>query len=130
MDETEARQMYQEHILDLYQHPHNFGILKDATHHHKGNNPLCGDEVEMQVQIHDGKIAQIKFKGKGCAISMAAASLLTDHAKGKTINEIKALTKDDILAMMHIPIGPVRIKCALLSLETLHKTLPSKGEQQ
>ena len=126
MDDPLARMMYQEHILDLYQHPHNFGNLKDATHKHQEHNPLCGDEVTMQIIIKDGKVEQIKFIGKGCAISMAAASMLTDKVKGKQISEIMKLKKEDIMEMMLVPLGPVRLKCALLSLETLQKAVQSK----
>ena len=127
MDDHLARQMYQEHILDLYQNPHNFGSLKGATHVHKENNPLCGDEIEIQVIIKNDAVEQVKFIGKGCAISMAASSMLTDLVKGKTVKEIMKLGKEDILTMMNIPIGPVRIKCALLSLETLQKTIAKNG---
>lgn len=126
MDDHMARMMYQEHILDLYQHPHNFGSLKTATHKHTENNPLCGDEVTIQVEMSNSKIEQIKFLGKGCAISMASASMLTDKVKGKEVSEVMKLKKEDILEMMHIPIGPVRLKCALLSLETLQKAVQRK----
>ena len=123
MDDEVARMMYQEHILDLYQHPHNFGNLKDATHKHHEHNPLCGDEVTMQVILKNNKVDQVKFQGKGCAISMASASMLTDKIKGKSVQEIMKLKKEDITEMLNIPLGPVRLKCALLSLETLQKAV-------
>ncbi|MBS3142820.1 SUF system NifU family Fe-S cluster assembly protein [Candidatus Woesearchaeota archaeon] len=119
----EAHEMYREHILDLYKHPHNFGTLKAATNTHREFNPLCGDDVTMDVIVEDGKIRDIKFHGKGCAISMAAASLVTDAVKGKPIAEVKRMSKEDLLNLLHIPVGPVRLKCALLALDTLHKSI-------
>ncbi len=119
----EAHEMYREHILDLYKHPHNFGMLKDATNAHREFNPLCGDDVTIEVIVKDGMIQDIKFHGKGCAISMAAASLVTDAVKGKPIAEVKRMSKEDLLNLLHIPVGPVRLKCALLALDTLHKSI-------
>jgi len=122
MDET-AHEMYKEHILDHYQHPHNFGKLEGATHAHREFNPLCGDDLTIELIIKNGKVETVKFHGRGCAISMASASLLTDHIKQMTHNEIMSLGREDVLKLLHIPVGPVRLKCALLPLETLHKTL-------
>ena len=118
-----SHSMYKEHILDLYKNPRNFGELANPTNSHHGNNPLCGDEITIQLIIKDDKIVDVKFKGVGCAISIASASLLTDHIKNMNVETIKNLTKDDILDLMHIPISPIRLKCALLSLETLHKSI-------
>jgi nitrogen fixation protein NifU and related proteins len=121
MDDQLAREMYKEHILDHYKHPHNFGNLDNPTNEDTESNPLCGDEITIQLILKDNKVEDIKFKGKGCAISMAAASLLTDKVKEMTVDQIKELKKEEILEMLMIPIGPVRIKCALISLETLRK---------
>ena len=117
--------MYMENILDQYKHPRNFGILEHATHKHKENNPLCGDEIEVMLIIKNGKVEDVKFMGKGCAISMASASMLTQEIKGKSIEEVKKMTPDHILDMLGIPVGPVRLKCALLSLEVVHKCVYS-----
>ncbi len=118
-----AEEMYREHILELYKHPENFGILKNATKTYTLNNPLCGDEITMQVIIQDNNVKDVKFLGKGCAISMASASLLTDKVKGMNVKDVVKLTKDDVTKMLEIPLSPVRLKCALLSLETLQKTI-------
>ena len=115
--------LYTENILDLYKNPRNKGILKNPTHEFFKNNPLCGDEVTLQFIIRDGKVTDIKFNGVGCAISMASASILTDKIKNLTITEIKKITKDDILDILHIPISPARLKCALLSLDVLRGAL-------
>ena len=117
------REMYQEHILDAYKHPSNFGKLEGRTNEHKSYNPLCGDDITIQLIIKDGKIEDVKFEGKGCAISMASASFLTDAIKGKSVKEVKAMKKEDILEMLQIPIGPVRLKCALLPLEAVHEAI-------
>jgi nitrogen fixation protein NifU and related proteins len=126
MDEQLARAMYQEHILDHYKNPHNFGHLDKATHRLRGNNPLCGDDLTLEFVIKNEVIEAVKFEGVGCAISMASASLLTDRLKGMKVAEAMQLRKEDILEMLQIPIGPVRLKCALLSLETAQKAIQSK----
>lgn len=123
MEDYAAASMYREHILDLFKNPHNFGNLDNKTHEHFGNNPLCGDEIKIELQIEEDKVKDIKFSGKGCAISMASASLLTDKVKGMPVQETLKMTKDDILELMMIPIGPVRLKCALLCLDTLKEAL-------
>ena len=115
--------MYREHILDLYKNPQNFGELKGATQKHREFNPLCGDDIEMQVVISKGQVKDVKFKGHGCALSIASSSLITEKAKGMKLEEVMKLTKEDVLELMGIPMGPVRIKCALLPLEALHKTV-------
>ncbi len=115
--------LYTENILDLYKNPRNKGILKNPTHEFFKNNPLCGDEVALQFIVEDGKVTNIKFNGVGCAISMASASMLTDKIKNLTMTEIKKITKDDILDMLHIPISLARLKCALLPLDVLRGAL-------
>src|SRR3972149_118445 len=104
--------MYTEVILDYYRHPRNYGKLEDANASARDLNPLCGDEIEIYAKIEDGKIKDIKFHGKGCAISQAATSMLTERLKGKDIQEIKEIGKPEILEMLGIEISAVRIKCA------------------
>lgn len=113
--------IYRELILDYYRNPRNYGKLDPHDIEFRDSNPLCGDEVEMQIQVsQDGKIADIKFTGKGCAISQASASMLTELAKGKPLEWVKTLSKEDILKMLGTSeLGPARIKCALLSMKVL-----------
>jgi nitrogen fixation NifU-like protein len=111
--------IYKDIILDYYRHPRNFGDLSDPDVRAKDSNPLCGDVIEMQLRIKDGKVDDLRFKGRGCAISQASASMLTELAKGKTLDEIKALGKEDVLSMLGIDPGPTRIKCALLGLKVI-----------
>ena len=111
--------MYQEIILDHYRHPHNKGEMKDSTVRTFDTNPLCGDAITIYLKIKHNKIEDVKFMGTGCAISLASASMLTDEIKGKTLDEVRKLTKDDILKFLGIEISAVRLKCALLSLKVL-----------
>ena len=111
--------IYKDIILDYYRHPRNFGDLPDPDVRAKDSNPLCGDVIEMQLKIKDGRIDDLRFKGRGCAISQASASMLTELVKGKTLEEVKLLVKDDVLNMLGIDPGPTRIKCALLGLKVV-----------
>ena len=112
--------MYQENILDHFKNPRNFGKIENASVHHHEYNPLCGDEIELYLLIDDNKkIVDVKFNGHGCAISQASASMLTEQIKGKNLEGLKKMTKENILEMLGIPLSPVRLKCALLSLDTL-----------
>ena len=112
--------IYQENIIDHYKNPRNFGKIENASVHHHEKNPLCGDELGIFLVIDkNNKIADVKFNGHGCAISQASASMLTEEIKGKSIHELSLMTKENILKMLGIPISPVRLKCALLSLDTL-----------
>jgi len=115
--------MYQENILDHYKNPHNHGEIKNPTVHHHEYNPLCGDEIDLFIIFENNKLKEIKFIGKGCAIRKSSASMLTDEIKGKSIEELKKLTKETILEMLGIEISPVRLKCALLSLDTLKNSI-------
>ena len=108
--------MYRENILDHYKHPHNQGTIKDAEINHTENNPLCGDVITISLKLKNNKIEDVRFIGRGCAISQAAASMLTDEIKGKTLKEAKNLQREDIVAMLGIEIGVVRTKCATLGL--------------
>ncbi|MGD0145726.1 MAG: Fe-S cluster assembly sulfur transfer protein SufU [Nitrososphaerales archaeon] len=116
-----ASDIYKELILDYYRNPRNFGKLDQFDISAHDTNPLCGDEIDIQIKVGDGnKIEQIKFFGKGCAISQASASMLTELAKGKDLTWTKQLAKEDILKMLGNPdLGPSRIKCALLGMKVL-----------
>jgi nitrogen fixation NifU-like protein len=113
--------IYKEIILDYYRHPRNFGKLEKFDIAAHDSNPLCGDEIEMQLSVSgDGKIDSIRYYGKGCAISQASASMLTELAKGKPLEWVKQLSKEDILGMLGNPeLGPSRVKCALLGMKVL-----------
>ena len=115
--------LYRDYILEHYRRPHNFGVLDHPTASHEGANPLCGDRITLQVRVHDGKIDAVGFTGRGCAISQASASLLTDEIKGKSIDAAAHIGSSDILELLGIEISPARLKCALLSLETLQLAL-------
>ena len=116
-------EIYKEHILDLYKNPHNKGNLKNPTYEFSKNNPICGDEIKIQIVTEKDKIKDIRFSGEGCAISQASASMLTDKIKNMPLKKIKNLNKDDILEMLKIPISYTRIKCALLPLDAINGAL-------
>ena len=111
--------MYRDYILDHYKNPRNSGELPGATHTYHDSNPLCGDELTMQLRISDGHVDDVRFSGKGCAISQASASILTDEVKGKTLDELKAIDREHVLENLGITLTPARLKCALLSLKAL-----------
>ncbi|MBI4148050.1 SUF system NifU family Fe-S cluster assembly protein [Candidatus Woesearchaeota archaeon] len=117
---TEEEEIYKENILDHYKHPRNTGTLPECTVHHHEHNPLCGDRIEIFLTFTDETCTDAKFVGQGCAISQASMSMLSEQLKGKTVDDIKRITSDDILSLLGIPVGIVRIKCALLSLKTVH----------
>ena len=114
-------ELYREEIMDHYNNPRNFGKLAGANVKYKDHNPVCGDEVEMQLKLDGSQVVDAMFNGKGCAISQAAASMLTEEIKGKSLKDAVAMTKDDMLKIIRINPGPVRIKCALLALRALQK---------
>ena len=112
--------IYREIILDYYRNPRNFGKIENPDIAMRDSNPLCGDELEMHINIKDNKVSDVKFTGKGCAISQASASMLTELIMGKDFEYVKKLAKEDILDNLGLPdLGPARIKCALLSLKVL-----------
>lgn len=112
--------LYRDYILDHYKNPRNFGELEGATHHYHDTNPLCGDEITMFLLVGgDGRVNDVHFTGRGCAISQASASILTDEVKGKTLDELKGIDRERVLSNLGITISPARVKCALLSLKTL-----------
>jgi nitrogen fixation NifU-like protein len=111
--------LYRDYILEHYRRPHNFGVIEDPSASHEGANPLCGDRITMMLGVRDGVVERVGFTGRGCAISQASASLLTDEIKGKPLSQVAALSGDDVLELLGIDISPARLKCAMLSLETL-----------
>lgn len=115
--------MYQEEILEHYRHPHHHGTLEHPTHVQAEHNPLCGDKLTFYLDVHDGIIRDISFEGQGCAISQAAASMLTDEVIGKPVTEIQRLQKEHVIDMLGIELGPTRLKCALLSLQGITRAL-------
>ena len=115
--------MYREIILEHYKHPQNSGVLDKPCIHHKETNPLCGDEFDVYVRIIDDKIAAIAFTGKGCAISTASASLLTEKIKGMSVTDVRALTSDQVVENLGIEINPARMKCATLILKAIQNTV-------
>ena len=117
--------LYREVILDHYKNPRGHGVLDDADAEAEGMNPLCGDEVTIYVAFgEDGDtIEDVKFSGRGCAISQAATSMLTEMVKGRSASEVATLPKDELLEEIGIPLTPIRLKCALLGLGTLKVAL-------
>lgn len=113
--------LYKDLIIDHYQNPRNFGDLENPTIKKRLENALCGDMVEMAAIVMDGKIKDIKFKGIGCAISIATSSMLTEKVKGMDLDMVEKINEDDILKMLGITLMPNRMKCALLPLEVLHE---------
>jgi nitrogen fixation NifU-like protein len=112
--------IYREIILDYYRNPRNYGKIENPDISKRDSNPLCGDELEMHINLKDNKVSDVKFTGKGCAISQASASMLTELIMGKDFEYVKKLTKEEILENLGLPdLGPARIKCALLSLKVL-----------
>ena len=122
---SEFDQLYREVILDHYRNPRGHGVMDDADAQAEGQNPLCGDEVSIFVSFADDNetIDDVKFSGRGCAISQAATSMLTEMVKGRSASEIATLPKDDLLDEIGIPLTPIRLKCALLGLGVLKVAL-------
>jgi nitrogen fixation NifU-like protein len=119
--------LYRDYILEHYRRPHNFGPIEDASAQFEGSNPLCGDRITMQLRVRDGLVEAVGFTGRGCAISQASASLLTDEIKGKPLTQVEAIRADDLLELLGIEISPARLKCAMLSHDTLHRVLDELG---
>jgi nitrogen fixation NifU-like protein len=115
--------LYRDYILEHYRRPHNFGVLESPSATYEGANPLCGDRITMQLGIRDGRVAEVAFTGRGCAISQASASLLTDEVRGMPVERAIAFRADELLDLLGIEISPARLKCAMLSLETLEHAL-------
>jgi nitrogen fixation protein NifU and related proteins len=112
--------LYRELIIDRYKNPHFKGSLDPHDISFEDDNPLCGDHIRIDLRVdEDNRVSEVAFDGHGCAISQASADLLSEHVLGKTLDEVKRINKQDILDMLGIELGPVRLKCALLSLKVL-----------
>ena len=118
-------QLYREIILDHYKNPRGHGVMENADASAEGQNPLCGDEVSIYVAFgSDGEtIDEVMFSGRGCAISQAATSMLTEMVKGRTASDVAVMPKEQLLDELGIPLTPVRLKCAILGLTTLKLAL-------
>ncbi len=110
---------YRDYILDHYRNPRNFGTLERADVEAEDLNPLCGDQIRMQLKVDQGVVTDVKFSGKGCAISQASASMLTERIKGMKLADVAKLSKDVVLEDVGIGISPTRMKCAMLGLRVL-----------
>ena len=117
--------LYREVILDHYKNPRGHGVMEDADADAEGMNPLCGDEVTIYVRFGEDSdtIDEVKFSGRGCAISQAATSMLTEMVQGKKASDVAVLDKDELLEEIGIPLTPIRLKCAMLGLTTLKVAL-------
>jgi nitrogen fixation NifU-like protein len=115
--------LYRENILDHYGNPRNEGMLEDADISHERQNPVCGDVVRLDIKLEDGKVKEVRFRGQGCVISMASASMFTEKIKGKTISELQELDEEDIFDMLGIELGPSRFHCGVLPLRVLEEAL-------
>ncbi|MCO8242731.1 MULTISPECIES: iron-sulfur cluster assembly scaffold protein [unclassified Haladaptatus] len=109
--------MYRQQILDHYRNPRNYGELEDAQFSHEGVNPSCGDELEFDVSLEDDgeTIERVAFRGDGCAISQASASMLSQKLPGMSLDEVAAMDRDDVIDMLGVDISPMRVKCAVLA---------------
>ena len=120
---SELDSLSREVILDHYKNPRGHGVIERADAEAEGQNPLCGDEVSIAVAFEGDMIADVKFQGRGCAISQAATSMLMDMVKGRTAQEVATMSRDELLDEVGIPLTPVRLKCALLGLGVLKLAL-------
>lgn len=112
--------IYREQIIDLYEHPLNYGELDKPDFTYEEDNPLCGDVIRIDVRLdEDKRVVEVAWHGDGCAISQAAASLLTEEIKGMTLDEVKAFKNETLLELVGVPLSMARVKCALLSLKVL-----------
>lgn len=111
--------LFRENILEHHKHPRCHGTIENPDVTFEDANPLCGDRIRMDFRIADGVLQEVRFSGQGCSISQAAASMLCEHVQGLPLDRIKTLGREDVLEMLGIELGPVRLKCALLALKTL-----------
>ncbi len=119
--------LYRDEILEHYRNPHNFGTLDEPTLVKEGSNPLCGDRITLMLELNDdGTVKDVAFTGRGCAISQASASMLTDEIRGKSLAEVATTGRQDVLDNLGIEISPARMKCAMLSLETLKSAVSDR----
>ena len=121
--------LYREQILEHYKNPHHFGELRDADITQEGDNPLCGDVVTLYLKMDDGHLKDVRFRGRGCAISQASASILTDLIVGKPLAELKSFPTQELLDELGIQISPARMKCATLAVNTLRVALNGSADE-
>lgn len=127
--------LYREFILDHYKKPRNFGTLEDPDVTNEEDNPLCGDRIRIDLKLREGHVADVRFQGQGCAISQAAASILTEKIKGAPLEWVKAFSKEEMLEALGVPLSPIRLKCGLLALKVLKtglygvKRWPGEGDE-
>ena len=120
--------LYRDEILEHYRRPNNFGTLAAPDAVYEGSNPLCGERITLMLGIGDsGIVEEVAFTGRGCAISQASASMLTDRIRGKPLDDVVGLEEQDVLDELGIEISPARLKCALLSLETLQRAIDGRA---
>ena len=112
-------ELYRDYILDHYKNPRNFGELDAPDLEFHDHNPLCGDELAVQIKVEDGKIADLRFHGQGCAISQAAASIASEELIGMPVDDVGDLSADWVIEQLGIDISPTRRKCALLNLKVM-----------
>lgn len=117
------REMYREQILYLYKHPKNFGSLNGPSCSFHGNNASCGDDVVFELLLKNGRIEDVKFRGKSCVICTASASLLSEAIKEKKVEEIQKMDEKFVLNLLNLDLNPARLKCAMLPLETVKRAL-------
>jgi nitrogen fixation NifU-like protein len=115
--------LYRENILDHYKNPRNSGHLDHPTVTAEGVNPLCGDELSVELLVEGGVVSDVRYNGRGCAISQAAASMISDAVKGRPVEEVERIGREDVLDELGIPLTPIRLKCALLSVGVLKVAL-------
>ena len=115
--------VYREQILDHYRCPRNEGILEDADISCELDNPVCGDQVRIDVRLQDGRVCETRFSGRGCVICTASASMLTEEILGKSVEDLALMADEDVFSMLGVTLGPVRAKCGLLPLRVLQKGL-------
>jgi len=120
-----AYDMYQERILQHYRTPKNFGQLVHPDYSGEESNPLCGDHIRVELQLDPSRtnVAEVRFSGDGCAISVASASMLTQKLVGQPLTAVEKITRDDVLQLVAIPLSPVRVKCALTGFAALGRAL-------
>jgi nitrogen fixation NifU-like protein len=111
--------LYRDNILDHYKRPSHKGTLESPDITYEDSNPLCGDVIRMDFRVEDGRIAAVRFSGHGCSISQASADMLCEKLEGMSLEEAKRISREDVLEMLGIDLGPVRLKCGLLALKTL-----------
>jgi nitrogen fixation NifU-like protein len=114
---------YRENILDHYKNPRNHGHLDHPSAVAEGVNPLCGDELSVELKVEDGIVTDVRYNGRGCAISQASASMLSDVVIGKPLDQLAGINKEDVLEELGIPLSPIRLKCAMLSVGVLKVAL-------